>query len=107
MSDVSTFRLYLLRAMYLFIAVGLAVTRWPAILNPPANASHMGNVVGSMLGAISLLAVLGIRYPVKMLPLLFFELLWKVLWVLGWGLPLWLGQLVGPEAQETNRPGAG
>ena len=32
--EVSTFRLYLLRAMYVFTFVGLVIFRWPAILNP-------------------------------------------------------------------------
>jgi hypothetical protein len=101
MSDVSTFRLYLLRAMYVYMFVGLAIFKWPEILHPPPGISNTGTVVGSVLGAISLLAVLGIRYPVKMLPLLFFELLWKVMWVLGWNLPLWLTQQLGPDAQAT------
>lgn len=100
MSEVSTFRLYLLRAMYMFMFVGLAIFKWPGILNPPPGISNTGTVVGSVLGAISLLALLGIRYPVKMLPLLFFELLWKVMWVLGWGLPLWFNQQLSPESQE-------
>ena len=99
--DVSTLRLYLLRAMYAFMAVGLALFRWPEILNPPPGTSNAGSVVGIVLAAMSLLALLGIRYPLKMLPLLFFELLWKVMWVLGWGLPLWLGQQLGPESRET------
>lgn len=38
MSEVSTFRLYLLRAMYLFVAVGLAIEKLPALLHP-ANLS--------------------------------------------------------------------
>jgi len=97
MSDVSTFRLYLLRGMYAFIALGLVLTRWPEILNPPADAAHMDNVVASMLGAVSLLALLGIRYPLRMLPLLFFEFLWKSMWVLMWGLD---GQL-SQDQQET------
>jgi len=101
MSEVSTFRLYLLRAMYAFTFVGLAIYRWPGILNPPPGISNTGTVVGSVLAAMSLLAVLGIRYPLKMLPLLFFELLWKVLWVLGWGLPLWYTQKLGMDSQET------
>jgi hypothetical protein len=101
MSDVSTFRLYLLRAMYVYMFVGLAIFKWPEILNPPPGLSNMGSVVGSVLGAISLLAVLGIRYPLKMLPLLFFELLWKLMWVLGWGLPLWFSQQLSPDSQET------
>jgi hypothetical protein len=101
MSDVSTFRLYVLRAMYGFMFIGLAIFEWPGILNPPPGVSNMGSVVGSVLGAISLLALLGIRYPLKMLPLLFFEFLWKAMWVLGWGLPLWFSQQLSPAAAET------
>ena len=101
MSDVSTVRLYGLRAMYAYMFVGLAIFKWPAILNPPPGISNTSTVVGSVLGAMSLLAALGIRYPVKMLPLLFFELLWKVMWVVGWGLPLWLSHQLAPDAAET------
>ena len=101
MSEVSTVRLYGLRAMYVFTFVGLAIYRWPGILNPPPGISHTGTVVGSFLGAMSLLAALGIRYPLKMLPLLFYELLWKVMWVVGWGLPLWSTQQLRPDSQET------
>src|SRR5690349_12028349 len=101
MSQVSTVRLNLLRAMYLYMFVGLAVFKWPGILNPPPGLSNAGSVVGSVLGAISLLALLGVRYPLKMLPLLFFEFLWKALWVAGWGLPLALTQQLSPEAQQT------
>jgi hypothetical protein len=53
------------------------------------------------LGALSLLPVLGIRYPLKMLPLLFFELLWKVMWVAAWGLPLWSGGQLAPDSEQT------
>lgn len=87
MSEVTTFRLYLLRAAYVLIVVGLGIQIWPEILFPPENPSHMGSVVTSVLGAVSLLAILGIRYPLKMLPLLFFEILWKGIWVLVFGLP--------------------
>lgn len=93
MSDVSTFRLYLLRAMYLLMAVGLGITVWPGIL-APGDVSHMGSVVRSMLGALALIALWGLRYPVKMLPMLLFEFMWKVIWVLAFALaPLLNGQL--------------
>ena len=101
MSDVSTLRLYLLRAMYAFTFVGLVLYRWPAILNPPPGISNASTVVAMFLGAMSLLAALGIRYPLKMLPLLFFELLWKVMWVAAWGIPLWTSQQLAPDSQET------
>ena len=96
MSEVSTFRLYLLRAMYLFMAVGLAIFELPAILNP-ANLSRLDGVILSVLFAFALLAVLGIRYPIKMLPLLFFEFVWKVIWILVFGLPLLLSGGLDPN----------
>jgi hypothetical protein len=69
MSEVSTFRLYLLRAMYVFVALGLAIFKLgPAILHPQ-NLSPQDSVIVSVLGAFALLAVVGIRYPLKMLPL--------------------------------------
>ena len=101
MSEVSTFRLYLLRAGYLIIAVGLAIMIWPGIIRPPENLPHMNSVVRSVLGAVSLLAVLGIRYPLKMLPLLFFEFLWKLIWVLAFGLRLWSANKLDADTKET------
>jgi hypothetical protein len=96
MSEVSTFRLYLLRAMYLFMAVGLAIFKLPGLLHPE-NLSPQDSVVLSVLGAFALLAVLGIRYPLKMLPLLFFEFVWKTIWVLAFGLPLLLSGQLDPN----------
>ena len=89
MQEVSTFRLYLLRATYLLLIVGLGFQIWPGILNPPRDLEHMRGPVRSLLAAVSLLAILGLRYPLKMLPLLFFELVWKSIWVVAIGLPLW------------------
>ena len=100
MSEVSTFRLYLLRAGYSYIAVGLAIFELPALLHPE-NLSRLDAVVLSMLGAFALLSVLGIRYPLKMLPLLFFEFVWKSIWVVAFGLPLLLSGGLGPETTET------
>ncbi len=100
MSEVSTFRLYLLRAGYLYIAVGLAIFQLPALLHPE-NLSRLDKVVLSVLLAMALLAVVGLRYPVKMLPLLFFEFLWKAIWLVAFGLPLLLSGQPGPETTET------
>jgi peptidoglycan/LPS O-acetylase OafA/YrhL len=37
-----------------------------------------------------------------MLPLLFFEFLWKFVWLLGWGIPSFLSpQELSPEVEET------
>ena len=100
MSEISTLRLYLLRACYLLIAVGLAAMIWPGILSHGDDVPHMNTAVRSLLGAVSLLALIGIRYPLKMLPILFFEIVWKVIWILSFGLPLWRkGMLTGDFAE--------
>ena len=97
MSEASTFRLYLLRAMYVFMVVGLAIFKLaPAILHPE-NLSPQDSVVVSLLGGFALLAVVGIRYPLQMLPLLFFEFVWKAMWVLAFGLPLLLSGGLEPS----------
>ena len=101
MQELSTFRLYLLRATYLLILVGLGIQIWPGLLHPPKDLALMRGVVRSLLGAVSLLAALGIRYPIKLLPLLFFELVWKSIWVLVFGLPLWSGHQLDADSQET------
>jgi hypothetical protein len=101
MLEISTFRLYLLRAGYLLVAVGLAIMIFPGIIYPPENLPHMNSVVRSMLGAVGLLAFLGIRYPLKMLPVLFFELLWKSIWLLAFGLRLWSADKLDQGTAET------
>jgi hypothetical protein len=101
MSEVSTWRLYLLRGMYLLIAVGLTLTVWPSIVAPPNSVANASTVIRSLLGALALLSVLGLRYPLKMLPLLLFELLWKVIWVVAFALRMWLAGGLDDYASET------
>lgn len=88
-SEVSIFRLYLLRLAYLLLSIGLGIMMWPGILNPPMDLPHINTAARSLLGAITLLALLGVRYPLKMMPLLFFEMLWKSIWLLAFALPRW------------------
>lgn len=97
MPTVSSARLLLLRGTYLLVVVGMGAQTWPRILDHPGDAELQWGVVRSMLGAMTLLlAVLGLRHPLTMLPLLFWELAWKTIWMLSFGVPLWLsGQLVG------------
>lgn len=89
MTEVSLPRLYALRAGYLLIAAGLATTVWPSLLDHPPQWPLMTSVVCSLLAAVSVLAVVGIRYPLQMLPVLFFELLWKSIWLIAVARPLW------------------
>jgi hypothetical protein len=100
MAEVSLFRLYLLRAAYLMIALFLGSSIWPGIIHHTAEWPHMSAVARCLLAALGLMVVLGLRYPLKMLPLLLFELAWKAIWLLAVGLPLWRsGQLDGANLE--------
>jgi hypothetical protein len=90
MNEVSLFRLYVLRAMYLFIVLGLGIFLWPGIIDP---AKHWGLIQGQatcMLAAFSLLCLLGLRYPLLVLPVLLWEVAWKTLWLALVPFPQWL-----------------
>ncbi|MFB9242797.1 hypothetical protein IV454_21030 [Massilia antarctica] len=100
-STISTLRLSLLRAMYLLLVVGLGLTMWPSIVAPSSMSANAGTVVSSLLGALCLVSVLGLRYPLQMLPLLIFELVWKIIWVVAFALPMWMGPGLDMYAAET------
>lgn len=100
MPDVSLFRLYLLRAAYLMIALFLSTSIWPGLVNPAGDWPHMSGVARALLAALGVVALLGLRYPLQMLPLLLFEAAWKAIWLLAVGLPMWNGgRLEGANAQ--------
>jgi hypothetical protein len=103
MTDVSLFRLYALRAGYLFVAAGLAATVWPLLINHSPQWPLMNSVVCSLLAAVSVLAVVGIRYPLQMLPVLLFELAWKSIWLIAVALPLWWANQLDARTSQTVR----
>ena len=98
---VPLYRLYLMRALYLLLVVGLSFEIWPLILNHSPAWPLMNSVVASLLGALGALAVLGLRYPLQMLPLLLFELTWKVIWLAAVAFPLWRANAIDERTMET------
>ena len=81
MREVSLVRLYLLRAMYLLVVVGLGVFAVPSILRHMGQRELAQGIVDCMLLAFWLLCIVGLRYPLRMLPVLLWELVWKTLWL--------------------------
>ena len=89
MQPVSLTRLYMLRTVYLIIAVGLGLVIWPGVIHHDKPWDLMQGFVNCMLAAFGLLCALGIRYPLQMLPVLLWELSWKTLWLIVVALPAW------------------
>ena len=96
-----TWRLNLMRVGYLVMGGGLAITKWPELVSHDPWELKQGVVV-AVLVALSVLALLGLRYPERMLPILIFEVGWKLLWLGTVALPLWLdGDLDGATRAEA------
>lgn len=87
---VSTWRLNLLRAMYALMSFGLATYVWPNLVSHSSDWAISHGHLGALLSAIGLLSFLGLRYPLRMLPIMLFELAWKSIWVIAIAGPLWL-----------------
>lgn len=95
--EVSRARLWVLRATYLLLVVGLGMTIAPALISHEPTAR---GVIPSLLGAVWLLAFVGLKYPLQMLPLLLFESVWKTIWLLAFGLPQWSAGQMPPTFAE-------
>ena len=87
--DVSTIRLYLMRALYLLNFVLLGLDVWPTIFHHAGAWDPVKGAAYSLWVALSLLSGLGLRYPLQMLPLLLFQLIYKAVWLLAIALPQW------------------
>jgi hypothetical protein len=88
--ELPLYRLYLLRLMYAVLAFLQGYQTWSAILRHTGPWEFWDGVGHSFLGALTLLSLLGIRYPVRMIPLLIFEFTWKLVWTLAIYLPQYL-----------------
>lgn len=99
--EVTKLRLVVLRSMYGFIVAGLAIFVWPGYLQGLPHSPHLNGIVMTMLAAFSLLCALGILYPLRMLPVLLWELLWKSMWLLLIALPRWMDGSMDALTSQT------
>ena len=87
--EVSTVRLYLMRALYLLNFVVLGLDVWPGLINHQGAWDPMHAVAISFWAALSVLSGLGLRYPLKMLPLLLLQFFYKSIWLIAVALRQW------------------
>ena len=85
--ELSPRRLNIMRFGYAFMGVGLAIVKWPIFVQNVSSLPLFEGVEACLLTAMSLLALLGLRYPVRMLPILLFEVTWKIIWIAAVALP--------------------
>ena len=98
--EVSLFRLYTLRAAYFVMAAGLAVYIWPAVIHHSNEFAVAQGVRVALLAGLGATAALGLRYPVQMLPVLLFEMVWKAIYLTAFALPLWSAHQINAAVAE-------
>jgi hypothetical protein len=89
MAEIPLYRLYILRAYYALVGFGTAIVFWPSLLSHSGAWGIENGAQASLLCGLSPLFILGLRYPLKMLPIIIYEFLWKALWFLFVARPLW------------------
>jgi hypothetical protein len=99
--ELTTRRMNVMRFGYAFTGVGLAVVKWPVLVQDARSLPVMEGVVACLLTAMSLLAFLGLRYPVRMLPILLFEVAWKVIWVGAVAIPHLVANDLNAEGRDV------
>jgi hypothetical protein len=80
-AELPLYRLNLMRVGYAVMGIGLVLVKWPLLVSHADPWPLFEGVTTCILVAMSLLALLGLRYPVRLLPILLFECGWKLLWL--------------------------
>ena len=84
----STLRLYLMRLVFLLNFLWLGFYAWPRLINHTGPWDPVRGVAFSFWAALSTLSLVGIRSPLKMVPLLLLQLVYKSIWLMAVYLPM-------------------
>jgi hypothetical protein len=94
--EVSLARLYAIRAVALLGVYGLFTT----VMTLVDHAPDERGMLKAMVSGLWVMALIAIRYPLKMVPILLFELVWKLLWLIFFGLPQWWSGVGSPQLNQ-------
>ncbi|MEM9311960.1 MAG: hypothetical protein AAGA34_10985 [Pseudomonadota bacterium] len=88
---VAMWRIWMLRFLFALIAVILGWQQWSAILEgTPHDWPAWKGLGRAMLAVLSVLAMVGIFQPLKLIIVMVYEMAWKTLWLLMVALPTYL-----------------
>ena len=87
---VALWKIWGLRLVFLMMAAFLGPYQFLALFGETAHWSGWQGAGHSIFAALSLIALLGVFHPLKLLPVMLFELIWKTLWLLAIAMTAWL-----------------
>ena len=101
---VSLINIYLLRLVFMLTFLFVGYDSWSAIFTHAGPWKPMHAVAVSVWAAYSTLSLLGLFHPLKLLPLVAFQISYKVIWLTIVALPLWTADaLAGSDAAAMTK----
>ena len=101
---VRPIQVYLLRLVFLLTFVFLGMGSWSTILGHTGDWKPLNAIAFSVWAAYSTLSFLGILKPLKMLPIIAFQVFYKTVWLVIVAYPLWSsGMLTGSDAEQMTK----
>ena len=85
--QVPNWRQHLMRTLFFLNFISLAFDNWSTIIFPQEQLGVLPGVAISFWAGFSLLNLIGVRFPLKMIPLLLLQFLYKAAWIIGVYLP--------------------
>ncbi len=100
---VRPINVYLLRLLFFLVVVFVATDSWSAILKHQGPWDHVRAAAICMWAAYSVLSIFGLINPLKWLPIVMFEIFYKIIWLVIVAYPLWsTNRLAGSPAAEMT-----
>jgi len=97
---IATWRIHCIRLVFLLMACFMGYFVWYNLLFASADVPVPQTLSRSMLAALALLSLLGVRYPVQMLPLMIYEVAWKTIWLVLIAFRAWLAGKWTPDIES-------
>jgi hypothetical protein len=100
---VRPIQIFLLRVSYVLVLVFVGIRSWPPLFARQSDWDPLVAAAVSMWASSSLLSLIGVFHPLKMLPLVLFEIGYKVIWLIAVAWPLWTAnRLTGSSAEDMT-----
>lgn len=99
---VSRLRFYILRFYFALNFLALGFQSWSEIFAHKGLWEPIPGIAYSFWAAFSLLAVLGVIHPLKMLPLLLIQFTYKLIWSAIVAYPAWYANQLQASPELTN-----
>jgi hypothetical protein len=100
---VRPINIYLLRLLFSLVVVFVASDSWSTILKHQGQWDHVKAAAVCMWVAYSTLSIFALINPLKWLPIVMFEIFYKIIWLVIVAYPLWsTNRLAGSPAEEMT-----